>query len=80
MNEKLTIGNIYKQLENLGYSSNETIFGTELITKYIKQETKLPDDKADKVFSYCWEQGHSSGLYEVFSYAIEICELLNDVM
>ena len=31
MNEKLTIGNIYKQLENLGYSSNETIFGKELI-------------------------------------------------
>ena len=45
MNEKLTIGNIYKQLENLGYSSNETIFGTELIIKYIKQETKLSDDK-----------------------------------
>ena len=58
MNEELTIGNIYEQLKNLGHSSNRTIFGTELITKYIKQETKLPDDKADKVFSYCWEQGH----------------------
>ena len=80
MNEKLTIGNIYKQLENLGYSSDETIFGTDLITKYIKQETNLADDKADKIFNYCWEQEHSAGLYEVFGYAIEICELLQDIL
>ena len=80
MNEELTIGNIYEQLKNLGHSSNGTIFGTELIMKYIKQETKLSDDKADKVFDYCWEQGHPAGLYEVFSYAIEICELLQDIL
>ena len=77
---ELTIGNIYRQLENLGYSSNETIFGTDLIIKYIKQETKLPDDKANKVYNYCWEQGHSAGLYEVFSYAIELCDLLCEVL
>ena len=77
---ELTIGNIYKTLENLGYSSEETIYGCDLIKKYIKKETNLSEDKVEKVFSYCWEQGHSAGIYEVFSYTIEICELLNDVM
>ena len=77
---ELTIGNIYKALENLGYSKEETDYGCDLICKYIKQETKLPDNKANKVYNYCWEQGHSAGIYEVFSYAIEICELLKEVM
>lgn len=79
-NTELTIYNIYKTLENLGYSNEETIFGTDLIIKYIKQETKLSDDKAYRVFNYCWEQGHSAGIYEVFSYAIELCELLKVVL
>lgn len=80
MNEELTIGNIYKALENLGYSSEETAYGCDLIKKYIKKETNLADDKVGKVFNYCWEQGHSVGLYEVFSYTIEICDLLQGVL
>ena len=77
---ELTIGNIYKALENLGYSSEETIYGCDLIKRYIKKETNLSEDKVEKVFSYCWEQGHSVGLYEVFSYAIELCDLLQEVL
>ena len=77
---ELTIGNIYKALENLGYSSEETTYGCDLIIRYIQKETKLLDDKANKVFNYCWEQGHSAGLYEVFSYAIELCDLLKAVL
>jgi hypothetical protein len=77
---ELTTYNIYKALENLGYSSEETIYGCNLIKEYIKQETHLSDDKVGKVFNYCWEQGHSVGVYEVFSYAIEICELISEVL
>ena len=77
---ELTTTNIYKALENLGRLKEETAYGSGLITKYIKQETGLSYDKVNKVFEYCWEQGHSAGIYEVFSYVIEICELLKDVM
>ena len=80
MNEELTIGNIYRQLENLGYSSEETIYGCDLIKRYIKKETNLSDDKVEKVFGYCWSEGHSAGIYEVFSYAIELCDLLKAVL
>ena len=80
MNEELTIGNIYKALENLGYSSEETTYGCDLIKRYIKKETNLSDDKVEKVFGYCWSEGHSAGVYEVFSYAIELCELLKAVL
>ena len=80
MNEELTIGNIYKALENLGYSSEETTYGCDLIKRYIKKETNLSDDKVEKVFRYCWSEGHSVGVYEVFSYAIELCELLKAVL
>lgn len=77
---ELTTYNIYKALENLGYSSEETIYGCNLIKEYIKQETHLSDDKVEKVFEYCWSEGHSAGVYEVFSYAIELCELLKAVL
>lgn len=76
----MKIGEIYKQLEELGNSSDETIFGTNLIIEYIKQETNLPDDKANKVYNYCWEQGHAYGLHDVFGYAIELCDLLVEVL
>ena len=79
-NTELTIGNIYKTLENIGYCKEEIAYGRGLICRYIKQETGLSYDKINKVFNYCWEQGHSAGLYEVFSYAIELCELLKDVI
>ncbi len=77
---ELTMQDVYKQLSNLGHSSNDTIFGTDLIIKYIKQETNLPDDKVNKVYNYCWEQGHSAGLHEVFGYAIELCDLVNSIL
>lgn len=77
---ELTTNNIYKALENLGYSKEETDYGCDLICKYIKQETGLSDSKVNKVFNYCWSEGHSAGIYEVFSYAIELCELLKDVL
>ena len=79
-NEELTVNNIYKVLNTLGYSKEETAYGSDLICKYIKQETGLSDTKVNKVFNYCWSEGHSAGIYEVFSYAIELCELLKDVM
>lgn len=77
---ELTTSNIYRALENLGYSKEETAYGSDLICKYIKQETGLSDTKVNKVFNYCWSEGHSAGIYEVFSYAIELCELLKEVM
>ena len=77
---ELTIGDIYDKLHNLGYSSEETLFGCDLIKSYIKQETSLSDNKVNKIFSYCWEQGHAYGVYEVFSYAIELCDLLQEVL
>ena len=77
---ELTIGNIYKALENLGYSSEETTYGCDLIKRYIKKETNLTESKANIVFSFCWEQGHAAGLYEIFSYAIELCNLLQEVL
>ena len=77
---ELTTSNIYKALETIGYCKEETAYCRGLICSYIKQETGLSYDKVNKVFNYCWDQGHSAGLYEVFSYVIEICDLLKDVM
>ena len=79
-NTELTIGNIYKTLHNVSSASEDWVAGCDLIKSYIKKETNLSEDKVEKVFNYCWEQGHSAGLYEVFSYAIELCELLKDVI
>ena len=37
----------------------------------------LGHPKADQVFSKAYEMGHSSGLYEVFNYLIELSELFD---
>lgn len=77
---ELTMGNIYFILNNLDSTKEDTEYGCDLIKRYIKKETNLSDDKVEKVFGYCWSEGHSAGVYEVFSYAIELCELLKAVL
>ena len=35
---------------------------------------------AEKVYKYAWEDGHSSGYYEVVTYAIKYAELVEDCL
>ena len=75
-------GDIYKvktfneitKLERNGMFVYESVPGTTV------HNLGISDDKVEKVFGYCWSEGHSAGLYEVFSYAIELCELLKAVL
>ena len=61
--------------------------------KYYREETRLYNkfrsdlleslgitnhQKADRLFSLAWELGHSSGYTEVYSYACELVELLDN--
>lgn len=36
----------------------------------------LGHPKAEKAFSYAWQQGHSAGYHEVYSYLSDIAEIL----
>lgn len=50
-----------------------------VLEDYLKDEaglyTTVPKEKQDKVWSYAWQQGHSSGYGEVYGYLVDLVEL-----
>ena len=52
----------------------------EVFLEYLKEKSGLntiPKQYRDKVYSYAYQQGHSSGYGEVSSYLIELVDIFN---
>lgn len=51
---------------------------SDAISKYIQDESGLnsiPEQYRSKVYAYAWDQGHSSGYYEVYNYLISLVDI-----
>lgn len=61
------------QIENLTYSELQQHLETEFISN-----VNILSNRAllDRAMRYAWEQGHSSGNWEVRSFYIDIAEIL----
>ncbi len=76
------------ELSLVEYTANKQIRDKEVrqlydvLENYIKEESGfyeyIPKDKQDKVWSYAWQQGHSSGYSEVYNYLLDLVELFID--
>jgi len=54
---------------------------SNIIEEFIKDVSgfnkTVPDDKKSKVYSKAWEDGHSSGYYEVYLCLLSLVELFD---
>ena len=50
----------------------------ESIINYIKEQLNCNDTQANVVFNTAWEEGHSNGMQEVYYWANELCDMIND--
>ena len=48
------------------------------IVNYIMSETGCNEAQADAIYSTAYEYGHSCGMFEVYAYAQDLCNLMND--
>jgi len=73
------------ELAQVEYETNSQIRGTQvremyvILEDYLKDEaglyTIVPKANQNKVWAYAWQQGHSSGYSEVYSYLVDLVEL-----
>ena len=59
------------------YNKESTQLNEKFKHDSLEESGMLGHPKADQVFSKAYEMGHSSGLYEVFDYLIELSELFD---
>ena len=58
------------------YNTHESMFKGEAILAFGLQDMK--PERVEKWFKFCWDQGHSSGYYEVFLFMVDTVEFMKD--
>lgn len=48
----------------------------ESIVNYIMSETGCNEAQADAIYSTAYEYGHSNGMFEVYAYAQDLCDMV----
>lgn len=73
-----------KELEEYGFNNDsykqESSRLWNLLEEKIKEDSGLndiPEQYRNKVYSYAYREGHSSGMGEVYNYLIELVEIFN---
>lgn len=76
------------ELSLVEYTANKQIRDTEvrqlygILEEFLKEDSGfyeyIPKEKQNKVWSYAWQQGHSSGYSEVYNYLLDLVELFLD--
>ena len=50
----------------------------ESIMSYIMCETECNEAQANAIYSIAYEYGHSNGMSEVYGYACDLCDMINN--
>lgn len=48
------------------------------IINYIMEKTRCNENQADAIYATAYEFGHSNGMIEVYVYAQDLCDMVNE--